>query len=180
MAYKPRIIFICYESFFNVEVKQTACDDAGSMAERACFIIIAVCVERINAVELPHFAIKLVFDSIHTVKLDEYDNRLAGYIPTSDPDVDSRRQLCIERPFFQETFILDKIRRRFVLSPYIRTDKYYLFTCILFYKCCRFGRKHRVYTSHLIAYLPACFYEQVKLRCVIVHMVTLQYFRLQN
>ena len=82
----------------------TVDDHRCSHAESATFVVVAVCVERIYAVFLPHLLIYFVFYAVDAVKFDENGNRVARHVPATNSDADALGQVCSAHPFFENCF----------------------------------------------------------------------------
>lgn len=70
----------------------------GGMTESTSFGIIAIGVEGVNAVELPHFGEQFGVLGVYGVEFDEYGDWASGDVPTTDANGNSEREVGVLLP----------------------------------------------------------------------------------
>ena len=74
------------------------------MGERAGFVIVAVGVKRVDAVEFPHFAVEFVFYAVHAVEFHKYGYGASGDFPTADAHAHTFGKESLLLPVLEERF----------------------------------------------------------------------------
>ena len=155
MGYETRL------GIFRRKIFDQALDDSRSGAtEGAGLVVVAVGVQRIDAVFLPHMAVESILCGIHSLEIDQNDNRTPRHIPATDAHLDAFGQQGFLAPAAQQSRTFGEIGCRMFGRPDVRTDKNQMILIFIVEAFC-FGRQHSIYSTYFIANLPTCFYNVI-------------------
>ena len=142
---------------------------SSGSGEGTALVIVPVGMKRINIIQVPHPAVCGILGGIHSVELNKNCNRVSGHVPPSYSDINAFGKQCIFDPAPHKCLRFDKIRRRIVVTPYVRTNKYQ-FVLETRLQSLGFAGKHGIDASYFIANLPARFEEHFDFLTAIVHI----------
>ncbi len=91
--------------------------------EGHAFVVVAVSVEGVDAVEIPEAPVEFVFGAVKAVEFNEDSHRAPGDFPAPDAHAHSFGKKGVFAPAAQKRRHLGEVRRRIFFRPYVRTDE---------------------------------------------------------
>ena len=134
-----------------------ALDDEGrGIGEHTGFVIVAIGMQRVNAIAPPHVGVQGVTVAIQGVESHQHGNGLAGNIPAPYPHAHALGQLGLPLPCSKRSTSLNERGRWLVFAPHIGTDENQV-VFISLMESLGFGRQDGIDASYLIAHFPTSF-----------------------